>query len=113
MSIRLRDLIHTSRFKCWQTHHRQLTGAEKPEIIGPSTGPNVVAAMKQAIATPLDRGLVKISAYSPPSTAIGADAKHPHMNLKTKNAVQLGDSAVANVKIVYDRNATRKTTFLP
>jgi hypothetical protein len=69
-------------------------------MIGPRTGPNVVAAMKHAIATPLDRGLVKISAYNPPRTAIGADAKHPHMNRKNRNAGQLGARAVAKVEMV-------------
>jgi hypothetical protein len=111
--IKINGMVTPASMRSIQNGHLQLMGAVKPEIRGPRTGPKVVAAIKHAIATPRLRGSAKISAYSPPTTATGADAKTPHMNRNIKNAVQLGARAVAMVKMVYSKKATRNTIFRP
>lgn len=60
--------------------------------------------IKAAIALPLATGSEYISAKTPPITAIGLDALIPVSKRNNNKAVQLGDNAQANVKIINATN---------
>lgn len=65
--------------------------------------------MKKAIARPRIMGSLKISAHTPPTTAIGLEAVMPHSNRKIRKNGQLGARAHAMVNIV---KKTKVTTMM-
>lgn len=113
-----------------QNVHRQETTETKPDIRGANRGPHAVAwdscqssgpandvrlrtATNTAIARPLMTGSLNISAYRPPTTAIGLEALMPHMRRKTRNAGQFGAKAQAIVKSVKTTKVDKIMSLLP
>ncbi len=63
-----------------------------------------LTAINPAIDLPLVLGSEKISAYNPPTIAVGEEAKIPENCLKITIAAKLGATAQARLKIVYPAN---------
>lgn len=72
-----------------------------------------LTAINPAIDLPLVLGSEKISAYNPPTTAVGEEAKIPENSLKITIAAKLGATAQARLKIVYPANVQIITGRLP
>jgi hypothetical protein len=96
-----------------KTHRHDTFSATNPLIAGLSTGPRVVATMKYAIAWPLEVGSLNTSAYSPPTMAMGAEAKTPHRKRKIRRAGQFGATAHDIVKMVKNPKLVSMTGFRP
>ena len=81
--------------------HLQLTlSPMKPLIGGASSGPQDVAHMKHAMATPLSRVSLYTSAYKPGTMAIGPEATMPARKRNTSNEGQFGATAHAMLKMM-------------
>ena len=93
--------------------HLQDTVDTKPPMKGEINGPNIVEAMKTAIALPRGVASLNISAYKPATTVIGQAALMPTNNRNTTNAGQFGATAQAKLKIVNMINVGSTTIFRP
>jgi hypothetical protein len=74
---------------------------------------SLLTPIKTAIDRPLVTGSLWISAYIPPTTAIGLLAFMPVTNLKINRAGKFGATAQAMVKIVKPPNVESIITFRP
>lgn len=72
-----------------------------------------LTAIYPAIDLPFVLGSEKISAYNPPTTVVGEEAKVPANSLKITIAAKLGATAQARLKIVYPANVHTNTGRLP